>query len=177
PGTQDGLLGAQRIGSFHESVERRSGPFEVGRRDERDGDGFGQPGADERVSDDAALTLPLGQPADLLAGPRHGATDGVEPDPAGDLFDDVDLALEVGTERRGDGDDVVAAAVHVDAQRPERIEDLGVPEVGAEDTVDLARADVNVHALDRYGVFVDRLGRDARPGDLGEELHGPFGVV
>ena len=40
PGAQDGLLGAQRVGSFDEPVERRAGPFEVGRRHERDGDGF-----------------------------------------------------------------------------------------------------------------------------------------
>ena len=35
---------------------------------------------------------------------------------------------------------------------------------------------MDAHALDRCRVFVDRLSRDAPPGDLREELHGPFGV-
>ena len=117
PGAQDGLLGAERIGRLDEPVERRAGPFEIGRRHERDRDGLGQPGADERVGDArAARAAPRGEHADLLAGPRHGATDGLEPDSAGDLLDDVDLALEVGAERRSDRGDVVGTAVHFDAR-------------------------------------------------------------
>ncbi len=60
PGAEDGLLGAERIGRFDEPVERRAGAFEVGRRHERDRDGLGQSGADERVGDHAPLALRAG---------------------------------------------------------------------------------------------------------------------
>ena len=60
-----------------------------------------------------------GQAADLLVGTGHGAPDGVEADAAGHLLDQVDLALEVGAERRRAGGDLVAGAVDRDPERPE----------------------------------------------------------
>src|SRR5215207_1772165 len=61
PRAEDRLLGAERVGRFDEPVERGAGLFEVSRRHERDRDGLGQPGADERVRDPAPLSLSMGE--------------------------------------------------------------------------------------------------------------------
>ena len=74
-------------------------------RDERHGHRLGRAGADEDVLDHAPVALARGEPAADAGGVRQRARDLVEPDPPGDLLDDVDLALEVGTERRGDRDE------------------------------------------------------------------------
>src|SRR6266536_5087141 len=129
------------VRSTDHPVHRRAGAFEFGRGNEGDRHCFRQSRADERVCHQTTFTLRLREPADLLFWPRHGPTDGSEADAPSDLFDDVDLALEVGTEGWRDCNDVVARARDLDAQRTERVEDLAIGEARPEHPVHLARAD------------------------------------
>ena len=101
-GPQDRLLGAQRVLDLDHVVGRRHpAAVEVGRREQRQRVDLVVARADEHVGDRAARSRwSAREAADLLGARRHGARDAVEADAPRDFLDEVDLALEVGTERR-----------------------------------------------------------------------------
>ena len=98
-GAQHRLLGAERVLDLDDGIERQPGRRDVGRSDQRQRERLAETGADEHVGDQAALALLAREPTDRRAR-RHRAGDVVEPVAATDLFDDVDLAREVGPSRR-----------------------------------------------------------------------------
>ena len=169
----------------YETIERRSGTLEIGRRDQRQGDRLRQPDSDERVGDQPSLALARRQQADLAVRVGQRAADAVEADPARDLLDQVDLALQVGTERghrckqcvrspsfarsssaRSSSIPSGASAAHTSSAS------RSVPST----RVHSARAHANARALDRGRVHVDGIRRDVGARDLRQELHGPLGV-
>ena len=75
------------------------------------------PAGRRHVGNQPAFVLHAGEPTDGRAR-RHRTRDVVEAVAAADLFDDVDLARQVGPARRCDGDEVVARlGVDLDVER------------------------------------------------------------
>ena len=177
---QDRLLGPQRVRRLHETVDRGAGAFEVARRETS-----GKVTASEQPRARRARR----RPGDVRAadgsghrpaGPGRGTVRPmrVESDPSRDLLDDVDLALEVGTERgRGRGD-LVARSGDLDAQGPQCVEDLGVGRGRVPSTrfTLLVRTWMRGRSIGR-GYSSTALGATCRGRDLGEQLHRPLGVL
>ena len=176
---------AQRVGGPHQPVERRTGALEVGGRHQRQRDGLREPHAHQRVGHEATLALTRGERADLAVGVGQRAADAVEADAARHLFDQVDLAVEVGTERGHDRDDGVAVAAILISAGLSSSMPSGARESHTSSASSVvpstaftrdARSVIRV-ALDRARVHVDRVGRDLRARHLDEQLHRPLRVA
>ena len=175
-----GLLGHQRVHEHHGAAAALGGHadlLQVARCGKAKGRGLVEAAGAQNLADLAGELLLAGQTADVVLGSRDGRRHAAHAPQAQDLFDEINLARQVGAEARRGDDKVLAVALHSAAQAGERALDKVGLDVGAADGVHTGQAQLDaVDGLGR-GEHVDVTGGDLAAGNLLDQRAGDVGDI